>query len=110
MATATEKRECLYCGTPTKRGKKGEHIVQEAIGGGRTLNDAGTAVVCQKCNSGVLSKIDRELCSRSYLSMVASQDLEENLWQTWDIDHGSDQLLVEARPSWHEDKTLNYLV
>jgi hypothetical protein len=110
MVASKELRPCLYCGTPTKKGKKGEHIFPEAIGCARTLNDAGIAVVCQDCNNGVLSHIDRELCSRSYLSAVASQEIEAKLWHTWDVDHAAGHLLVEARPWWHEDRTLNGLV
>jgi hypothetical protein len=102
---------CLYCGEPTKKGRKGEHIVPEAIGGALTLNDRPTnRVVCSKCNSGVLSQLDKELCSRSYLSIVASQEIDAHLWQVWDVDHQANNLLVEARPSWAPDKVLNSLI
>jgi hypothetical protein len=101
----------MYCGRPTKRGRKGEHIVPEAIGGGRTLNDLkGDAVtdrvVCPDCNSGILSTLDRELCSRSFLSAVASQHLGAEIWQTWDVDHSARNLLVEAKPVWAGDGEL----
>jgi hypothetical protein len=58
----------------------------------------------------VLSQLDKELCSRSFLSIVASQEIDSYLWQAWDIDHDSNNLLLEARPSWAADKTLNSLV
>ncbi len=103
---ANAKRSCLYCGTPTKRGRKGEHIVPEAIGGSLTLNDVSDRVVCPACNSGVLSQLDKELCSRSFLSVVASQRINAHLWQVWDIDHAANNLLVEARPLWAPDQTL----
>ena len=75
---------CMYCGTPTGKGNRGEHIIPTALGGALSLNDQGDKRVCAKCNNGVLSQIDRELCSRSYLSVVASQELASHLWQTWD--------------------------
>jgi hypothetical protein len=53
MVTSKVKHLCLYCGEPTKRGRKGEHIVPEAIGGALTLNDVPNRAVCPKCNSGV---------------------------------------------------------
>jgi hypothetical protein len=91
---------CMYCGNPTKRGGKGEHIVPKAIGGALTLNDTSDKRVCPGCNSGVLSEVDRELCSRSFLSVVASQELDAHIWQAWDVDHSSGNLLVEAKPEW----------
>jgi hypothetical protein len=93
---------CIYCGAVTKRGKNGEHIFPEAIGCALTLNDVSDRVVCQKCNNGVLAELDKELCSRSYLSVVASQELGGHLWQVWTIDHAARNLLVEAEPTWIE--------
>lgn len=110
MDTLKANRLCLYCGKPTKRGRKGEHIVPEAIGGALTLNDVSARAVCTTCNNGVLSQLDKELCSRSYLSMIASREMGAHLWQTWDVDHQSNNLLVEARPAWAADEMLNSLV
>jgi hypothetical protein len=110
MVALNLKRTCLYCGEPTKRGKKGEHIVPEAIGGALTLTDISDREVCTKCNNGVLSQIDKELCSRSYLSIIASQQIDAHLWQAWDVDHASNNLLIEARPSWGDDEILNCLL
>lgn len=109
MASQNPKPLCLYCGKPTKRGRKGEHIVPAAIGGTRTLNEVDR-IVCPDCNSGVLSQLDRELCSRSYLSAIASQEIDAHLWQVWDVDHASNNLLIDARPSWGADQTLCSLV
>lgn len=109
MTSHTPKLPCIYCSTPTKRGQKGEHIIPRVIGGGRTLNEVPNRAVCTKCNSGVLSQLDRELCSRSYLSAIASQEIDAHLWQAWDVDHGSHNLLVEARPAWGADETLKSL-
>jgi 5-methylcytosine-specific restriction endonuclease McrA len=81
MVIVEARHLCLYCGEPTNKGRKGEHIVPEAIGGALTLNDVSSRVVCQKCNSGVLSVLDKELCSRSYLSAIASQVIDAHLWQ-----------------------------
>jgi hypothetical protein len=110
MVTLKVKQLCLYCGEPTKRGRKGEHIVPEAIGGAVTLNDVPNRAVCLKCNSGVLSQLDKELCSRSYLSVIASREIGAHLWQAWDVDNESNNLLVEARPEWAADESLNALI
>jgi hypothetical protein len=102
----------MYCGTPTKKGNRGEHILQEALGGAKTLNDSDICnrAVCTSCNTGCLSQIDKELCSRSYLSIIASQKIDAHLWQTWDIDHAANNLLVEGRPLWPPDQTLGSIV
>jgi hypothetical protein len=93
----------MYCGRPTTRGKKGEHIIPEALGGKLTLlNVKPKRIVCPDCNTQTLSNIDKELCSRSYLSAVASKLLDKPIWQVWDIDHVSNNLLVEARPIWDD--------
>jgi hypothetical protein len=96
----------MYCGTLTKKTGKGEHIVPEAIGGALTLNDGSDRAVCPRCNNGVLSQLDNELCRRSFLSIVASQQIDAYLWQAWDIDHAANNLVLEARPLWDDDKVL----
>jgi hypothetical protein len=104
-------KECLYCGrpaTPPNRGV-GEHIVPDAIGGGCTLLNTSGHLVCEICNNGPLSHADEELCGRSYLSLVASQELDARIWQAWDIDHSAENLLVEARPRW-DDGVLQHLI
>lgn len=110
--SSTTLLPCIYCNTPTPRGNKGEHIVPKSMGGGRTLNHLKPANrrVCQKCNSGPLADIDNELISRSFLSVVASQEISASLWQAWDVDHAANNLLVEARPHWDEDELLSQLV
>lgn len=89
---------CMYCGKPVGRVKKGEHVVPEAIGGAVTI-----ANVCQKCNNRV-SDIDRELCSRSPLSLVASQAVGGGIWQCWDLDEKSGNLLIEGRLVWDSER------
>lgn len=110
MVAQCDERHCLYCGSPTKRGRRGEHLIPEAIGGALTLNDVSDRVVCARCNNGVLSQLDKELCSRSYLSAVASQQIDAHLWQAWDVDHEAKNLLVEDRPLWMTDGALHSLV
>ncbi len=111
MVRSNVKRLCLYCGEPTSRGCKGEHVVPEVIGGSFTLNDVvPNRPVCRTCNSGVLSQLDKELCSRSYLSVIASREIGAHLWQVWDVDHDANNLLMEARPKWAADESLNSLV
>jgi HNH endonuclease len=110
MAALQRRFHCMYCGELTKRGRRGEHVLPEAIGGALTLLDVSDNVVCTKCNTGFLSQLDKELCSRSFLSAVASQQIDAHLWQAWNVDHQSDNLLVEARPSWAPDGAMNSLV
>ena len=103
----SNKRPCMYCGTPTKKTGRGEHIIPEAIGGARTLNDGSDKAVCPDCNSGVLSQLDNELCRRSFLAIAASQHMDDAyLWQAWEIDHAANNLILEARPLWDNDKVL----
>jgi hypothetical protein len=99
-----EPKKCIYCGAVYKKPKKGkgEHLIPKAIGGGVTLDEISENRVCVACNGGVLSEIDREFTSRSYLSIVASQEIDAHLWQVWNIDHAWDNLLVEAAPRWIE--------
>jgi hypothetical protein len=94
--------DCLYCGRATRRFRKGEHIIPKAIGGGRYIADESERTVCEPCNNGLLSVLDRELCNRSPLSIIASQEIAADLWQVWDVDHSSRNLLIEAKPSWHD--------
>ena len=95
-------RFCIYCGGNVVKERRGEHIVPEAIGGDCTLKEVAGKSVCGQCNNGVLSILDRELCNRSHLSMIASQEIEANIWQAWDIDDTAENLLVEAKPYWEE--------
>ena len=46
----------------------------------------------------MLSQLDDELVSRSPLSLIAAQELESHIWQTWDVDHADGNTLLEARP------------
>jgi len=82
----------MYCGEPTGKVRKGEHILPDAIGGTITTKD-----VCPKCNN-VLSDIDRELCSRSPLCLVASKEIDGHVAQAWDVDENCHNLLLEGRP------------
>ncbi len=87
-------RMCIYCGQKVGRVKRGEHVIPEAIGGSVRIK-----TVCHPCNNQ-FSVIDTELCSRSPLSLVASQVLDDQIWQVWDVDHASGNLLLEAQPDW----------
>lgn len=102
------QRNCIYCGDVVKKVRRGEHIVPETIGGTVTISDVSDNTVCSKCNNEVLSTLDRELCSRSYLSIIASQEIDAHLWQAWEVDTTAGNVLLEARPSWegNELKTL----
>lgn len=88
---------CIYCGARLRRVRRGEHVVPEAIGGTLTIKH-----VCSECNNGVLSDLDRELCSRSPLSVIAAQEMDAHIWQTWDVDHAARNLLLEAKPDFDQ--------
>jgi hypothetical protein len=94
MAGNPAPKACVYCGGNIGRVKKGEHVIPAAIGGALTIK-----TVCQACNN-LFSRIDAELCSRSALSIVASQELDAHLWQVWDVDHAAKNLFLEASPDW----------
>jgi len=100
---------CIYCGGIVSKERRGEHLVPEAIGGEVTLKEIAGKSVCSRCNNGILSVLDAELCRRSFLSIVASQELAACLWQVWDVDHASRDLLIEARPEWLEGKLKSLL-
>lgn len=101
MAAAGKGRKCIYCSRAVGRVRKGEHIIPEAIGGALTIKS-----VCSQCNND-FSPLDRELSSRSPISIVASQQIDAHLWQAWDVDHSDSDLLLEAYPDWnHELLTL----
>jgi len=102
MANNGAFRFCMYCDGKIGGVKRGEHIVPEAIGGARTIKN-----VCGNCNNA-FSRMDRELCSRSPLSIVASQEIDAHVWQVWDVDHGGRNLLLEARPNWAANSLCQY--
>jgi hypothetical protein len=90
---------CIYCGNELKRVRRGEHVVPDAIGGKWTIHDVcGSKKVCNTCHNGVLSELDKELCSKSIMSVVAVEEIGGFIAQTWDVDHAAGNLLVEAKP------------
>jgi hypothetical protein len=103
MMNVSAKSCCLYCGAGLRQVRRGEHIVPEVIGGALTIKQ-----VCTECNNGVLSDLDRELCSRSPLSVIAAQAIDAHIWQTWDVDHSSRRLLVEAKPDFNQKSMTLY--
>lgn len=93
---------CIYCGNPVNKKTRGEHIIPKAIGGKLCISDYSNRYVCGKCNHGLLSICDKELSSRSFVSIVASRFIDSSLWQTWDIDEQA-KVLLEAKPIWTDD-------
>jgi hypothetical protein len=90
---------CIYCDREVRKARAGKHIIPQAIGGRLTITDVCKGRgVCNSCNSGVLSELDNELCRRSFLSIIAAQELDKSLWLTWDVDHSAGNLLLEAKP------------
>ncbi len=102
MFAQNSKKTCIYCGGDVRKVKKGEHVVQNAIGGRATLKS-----VCGSCNNK-FSAIDKELCARSFLAVVASQELDAKLWQVWDVDHSAQNVLLEAKPNWQSSSLTLY--
>jgi hypothetical protein len=99
------KANCLYCNAESASSK--EHVIPKTLGGKVTLPKS--VGICNRCNNGVLSQIDRELCNRSYLSVIASREINESFWHAWDVDHRDGNVFVEARPRW-QDGTLRSFI
>lgn len=102
MSETMRRKTCLYCAGGVTGVRKGEHIIQAAIGGTLTIKN-----VCAGCNN-VLSLVDRELCSFSPVSVVASQEIESKIWQTWDVDESAERLMLEAFPNWKSNTFTPY--
>jgi len=80
VAMSNSKRTCIYCGGPTGRVRKGEHVVPRALGGTKTIKN-----VCSTCNNGVLSTLDEELATKSPLSIARMLSLEKATDRLWAI-------------------------
>jgi hypothetical protein len=89
-------KECMYCGNSVGHVGEGERVVPDAIGGSKSV---ALKSVCAKCNNGVLSDLDRELCSKSPLSLLAAKELGKPPEYLWDVEPTEGNLLLEARPS-----------
>ena len=81
---------CIYCGGSTSGVRRGEHVIPEALGGTQTLR-----CVCPSCNTE-FSVLDKELCSRSPLSLVVQQELGTESGMLWDYNEQYD-IALEAR-------------
>ncbi|MCH8344199.1 MAG: hypothetical protein IH983_09440 [Planctomycetes bacterium] len=81
---------CIYCGGSTSGVRRGEHVIPEALGGTQTLR-----CVCRSCNTA-FSVLDKELCSRSPLSIVVQQELGTKTGMHWDYNEEYD-IALEAR-------------
>ncbi|MCZ6652199.1 MAG: hypothetical protein O7D91_04145 [Planctomycetota bacterium] len=84
-------KTCLYCGKPARGIRRGEHIIPEALGGTRTIK-----CVCMTCNNETLSRLDDELVSRSFLSVLLLGSSGKKLKYSWDVDHESGNMQLEA--------------
>lgn len=82
---------CMYCMSPMQEvhPRKGEHIIQEALGGRRVLPN-----VCQTCNNG-FSDIDMEFASRSPMCLLIWRVLGTGADWIWDYDP-TDGLVLEG--------------
>lgn len=90
---------CLYCTNATK--KSNEHLIPAALGSKEYVRTGVT--ICEGCNNGALSTLDNELCTKSFLALVASKELGKNLANLWAIDESSDRIFIEAYPVWDID-------
>ena len=84
----------MYCGGRLVGVRRGEHVVPEALGGTVTIRS-----VCRTCNTGVLSQLDKELVSKSPLSLIVFQERGKKVEYVWDVDHSRGNLLLEAHPT-----------
>jgi hypothetical protein len=95
----SHKARCLYCSTISTRSK--EHLIPAALGTKEYIRKG--VAICGKCNNGTLSKLDNELCTKSFLSMIASRELEKNLCNLWAIEESNERVFIEAYPVWNGD-------
>ena len=101
--------QCIYCGREARKVRRGEHIIPDALGGCPTISEVCKGrSVCNQCNNEVLSDLDRELSSRSFLSLFAAQALDSFIWQTWEVDHAERNLLLEAEPDFSSESMSVY--
>ena len=105
-AKSSDPPTCIYCGNANSSFTR-EHIIPKSIGGSKTLNHYSTRRVCANCNNGILAELDNELCRRSHLAVIASQEIDSELWQVWDVDLNDRNLLIEARPNWAGNQLRN---
>lgn len=84
---------CVYCDGPLKKIGKGEHIIQQALGGRAKY----LRCVCGTCNTTRFSQLDKELCSRSPLGVLAQQVFAVAGGASWGYDVDRD-IALEARP------------
>lgn len=82
--------KCIYCKGSTSGVRKGEHIIPEALGCTLKLR-----CVCNECNSN-FSILDKELCSKSPLSIVVQQELGTESTTNWDYNEQYD-IALEAK-------------
>lgn len=54
--------------------------------------------MCPKCNNGVLSDLDKELCSKSPLAFLVLQHIGTPFQYIWDVDQG-EKYLLETNPT-----------
>lgn len=105
MTPKSSLPECIYCGLNRKLSN--EHVIPKALGGRAVLPISFG--ICEKCNNGVLSDLDRELCNRSILSVIASREIDNSIWQTWDILHQEGGIFIEARPTWKDRQIASFV-
>lgn len=76
---------CFYCGGELDDVNRGEHIVPKALGGTVRIIDVCPARnVCNRCNNGLLSKLDKELVELSPISIAAARVMKDSPCRMWD--------------------------
>lgn len=82
---------CRYCGKTGGKSSK-EHVIPVALGGRLKIKQ-----VCETCNNEILSDLDKELCSKSPLSIVSLMATGKNSHsEFWLKDHTLNGTYVEA--------------
>jgi hypothetical protein len=83
---------CRYCGNIEFKQSK-EHIIPKALGGRLKIRD-----VCENCNNQKLSFLDKELTSKSPISLVLLfSNNQKSLNEFWLVGENKGQCFLEAK-------------
>jgi hypothetical protein len=87
---------CLYCKRSGRKSK--EHLIPSALGANEIVRSG--IEICERCNNGIISTLDKELCTKSFLAVIASRELGKDLFNLWAVVDSAGPLFIEAYPVW----------